>query len=368
MLDLGTHDMLLHVREGCCLYYRTPAGAEVLLLPAARRRGPPPARRRRRLSRFSAERHGVRDLRPPGAARRLTLQRLSAPEHASGRRVDSVSLTFAVVPAATEYSFVRCQRDDPRALADLTLAAVRSRTLPRQRGRRRCSAPTRPPFATRPSAPTSATATLPAARRASASPSRPAPPSRRRSAPRSGPASPVAVGSAVTRGVTDGPRCAVANGSSGSAATRSDPGRPRPGCPARSTPARAAARTPPAHAVQRQPRRPTPPAGRRSRTAATAGLRARRRRSTARAPRARPPRMPSARRGRPRSTAVTEASAPGEVGDRRPAVTRRSRAPARPPVGGRAVDRGGEAQVDGVVALSQPPRGEQVARYAAGNR
>ena len=24
MLDLGTHELLLHVREGCCLYYRDP--------------------------------------------------------------------------------------------------------------------------------------------------------------------------------------------------------------------------------------------------------------------------------------------------------------------------------------------------------
>ena len=54
MLDLGTHELLLHVREGCCLYYRLPGGPEVLLLPADRRRGPPPARRRRRLSRHSA--------------------------------------------------------------------------------------------------------------------------------------------------------------------------------------------------------------------------------------------------------------------------------------------------------------------------
>ncbi len=33
MLDLGTHDMLLHVREGCCLYYRIPAGAKCFSCP-----------------------------------------------------------------------------------------------------------------------------------------------------------------------------------------------------------------------------------------------------------------------------------------------------------------------------------------------
>ena len=33
MLDLGTHDMLLHVREGCCLYYRIPTGAKCFSCP-----------------------------------------------------------------------------------------------------------------------------------------------------------------------------------------------------------------------------------------------------------------------------------------------------------------------------------------------
>ena len=32
-LDLGTHDMLLHVREGCCLYYRTPASVKCFSCP-----------------------------------------------------------------------------------------------------------------------------------------------------------------------------------------------------------------------------------------------------------------------------------------------------------------------------------------------
>jgi hypothetical protein len=42
LLDLGTHSTLLHVRKGCCLYYRTPASLKCfgcpLLDDAARRR------------------------------------------------------------------------------------------------------------------------------------------------------------------------------------------------------------------------------------------------------------------------------------------------------------------------------------------
>ena len=33
LLDLGTHEMLLHVREGCCLYYRTPANVKCFTCP-----------------------------------------------------------------------------------------------------------------------------------------------------------------------------------------------------------------------------------------------------------------------------------------------------------------------------------------------
>ena len=33
MLDLGTHELLLHVREGCCLYYRLPAGLKCFSCP-----------------------------------------------------------------------------------------------------------------------------------------------------------------------------------------------------------------------------------------------------------------------------------------------------------------------------------------------
>jgi hypothetical protein len=33
MLDLGTHELLLHVREGCCLYYRTPANVKCFSCP-----------------------------------------------------------------------------------------------------------------------------------------------------------------------------------------------------------------------------------------------------------------------------------------------------------------------------------------------
>ena len=33
MLDLGTHAMLLHVRAGCCLYYRLPAGLKCFSCP-----------------------------------------------------------------------------------------------------------------------------------------------------------------------------------------------------------------------------------------------------------------------------------------------------------------------------------------------
>ncbi|WP_028063429.1 (2Fe-2S)-binding protein [Solirubrobacter soli] len=33
MLDLRTHEMLLHVREGCCLYYRTPANVKCFGCP-----------------------------------------------------------------------------------------------------------------------------------------------------------------------------------------------------------------------------------------------------------------------------------------------------------------------------------------------
>jgi hypothetical protein len=33
MLDLGTDEMLLHVREGCCLYYRTPAALKCFSCP-----------------------------------------------------------------------------------------------------------------------------------------------------------------------------------------------------------------------------------------------------------------------------------------------------------------------------------------------
>jgi hypothetical protein len=33
MLDLGTHELLLHVRAGCCLYYRLPAGLKCFSCP-----------------------------------------------------------------------------------------------------------------------------------------------------------------------------------------------------------------------------------------------------------------------------------------------------------------------------------------------
>jgi hypothetical protein len=33
LLDLGTHELLLHVREGCCLYYRTPANVKCFSCP-----------------------------------------------------------------------------------------------------------------------------------------------------------------------------------------------------------------------------------------------------------------------------------------------------------------------------------------------
>ena len=33
VLDLGTHELLLHVREGCCLYYRTPANVKCFSCP-----------------------------------------------------------------------------------------------------------------------------------------------------------------------------------------------------------------------------------------------------------------------------------------------------------------------------------------------
>jgi hypothetical protein len=33
MLDLGTHETLLHVRKGCCLYYRTPANEKCFSCP-----------------------------------------------------------------------------------------------------------------------------------------------------------------------------------------------------------------------------------------------------------------------------------------------------------------------------------------------
>ena len=33
MLDLGTHELPLHVREGCCLYYRLPAGLKCFSCP-----------------------------------------------------------------------------------------------------------------------------------------------------------------------------------------------------------------------------------------------------------------------------------------------------------------------------------------------
>jgi FhuF-like iron-sulfur protein len=33
MLDLGTREQLLHVREGCCLYYRTPANVKCFSCP-----------------------------------------------------------------------------------------------------------------------------------------------------------------------------------------------------------------------------------------------------------------------------------------------------------------------------------------------
>jgi ferric iron reductase protein FhuF len=32
-LDLGTHELLLHVREGCCLYYRTPVAVKCFSCP-----------------------------------------------------------------------------------------------------------------------------------------------------------------------------------------------------------------------------------------------------------------------------------------------------------------------------------------------
>jgi ferric iron reductase protein FhuF len=33
LLDLGTHELLLHVREGCCLYYRTPTNVKCFSCP-----------------------------------------------------------------------------------------------------------------------------------------------------------------------------------------------------------------------------------------------------------------------------------------------------------------------------------------------
>lgn len=33
MLDCGSHEVLLHVREGCCLYYRTPASVKCFSCP-----------------------------------------------------------------------------------------------------------------------------------------------------------------------------------------------------------------------------------------------------------------------------------------------------------------------------------------------
>jgi hypothetical protein len=33
LLDLGTHELLLHVRKGCCLYYRTPANVKCFSCP-----------------------------------------------------------------------------------------------------------------------------------------------------------------------------------------------------------------------------------------------------------------------------------------------------------------------------------------------
>lgn len=33
LLDAGTHDLLLHVREGCCLYYRTPVALKCFSCP-----------------------------------------------------------------------------------------------------------------------------------------------------------------------------------------------------------------------------------------------------------------------------------------------------------------------------------------------
>ncbi len=33
MLDLGTHELLLHVRAGCCLYYRTPIAVKCFSCP-----------------------------------------------------------------------------------------------------------------------------------------------------------------------------------------------------------------------------------------------------------------------------------------------------------------------------------------------
>lgn len=33
VFDAGTHDMLLHVRKGCCLYYRTPAAVKCFGCP-----------------------------------------------------------------------------------------------------------------------------------------------------------------------------------------------------------------------------------------------------------------------------------------------------------------------------------------------
>ena len=33
LLDLGTHELLLHVREGCCLHYRTPANVKCFSCP-----------------------------------------------------------------------------------------------------------------------------------------------------------------------------------------------------------------------------------------------------------------------------------------------------------------------------------------------
>ncbi len=130
-LDLGTHDMLLHVREGCCLYYRTPVAVEVLLLPAARRRRPPPARRRRRVTRhFESVRRRVTAVPPVGRSSRFTRTE-RRPAISERPSFDSDSFSAAVLPAATEYLTVPVSETMRLArLPSLTFDAVRNLTVP----------------------------------------------------------------------------------------------------------------------------------------------------------------------------------------------------------------------------------------------